>query len=77
MARPDPDVVAMLESHLAAARRGEVRDVFVLCRDGSGEYNYDYLARDLPDMLYELGTVILTERVTQDHASDPAALRPS
>lgn len=62
MPKPDPHLVAMLETYLEAVKRGDITDGFVLfrCRDES--YVYDYWTGDLPDMLYELGSTILAER---------------
>lgn len=62
MPRPEPEVIALLEQWLAEARAGRVTDVFLLARDDGGEYTSDYWTGDLPDLLYELGTVILQER---------------
>lgn len=60
--RPDLDTVALLREALEAAERGELQDVFLLSRDDAGEWDSSYNTDDLPDLLYELGTVILTER---------------
>lgn len=63
MPKPDPAVVALLEVYLEAARRGLITDAFVLYRCCDESYGYEYLFGDVPDMLYELGSAILTERI--------------
>lgn len=60
--RPNEEVIAILEGLLVEARVGKLPDIFVLSRDGEGEYACDYWTGDLPDLLYELGNVILRER---------------
>lgn len=63
MPKPDPKLVEMLSAYLDAARKGNITDVFLLVRYADEEYDHDYWTGDLPDMLYELGTSILTERM--------------
>lgn len=60
--QPNEEVIAILEGLLVEARAGRLPDVFVLSRDREGEYATDYWTGDLPDLLYELGNVILRER---------------
>ncbi|MBO9717507.1 MAG: hypothetical protein J7507_12045 [Pseudoxanthomonas sp.] len=62
MPRPVQDVVEILEGALYQARLGNLTDVFVLARDTAGEWDSDYYAGDVPDMLYELGSEIIRAR---------------
>lgn len=62
MPRPEPEVISILEGLLVEARAGRITDIFVLTLDDGGEYASDYWTGDLPDLLYELGTVTLQER---------------
>jgi hypothetical protein len=62
MPKPNPEAVAMLRDMLAAVEAGQLTEIFLLGRWPNGEYSYDFLVIDVPDLLYELGTVILTER---------------
>lgn len=63
MPKPDPKLVEMLSAYLDAARKGNITDAFLLVRYADEEYDHDYWTGDLPDMLYELGSAILTERI--------------
>lgn len=62
MPPPDVEVVEILEGLLIEAKAGRLPDIFVLTRNDAGDYASDYWTGDLPDLLYELGTVILQER---------------
>lgn len=62
MARPNSATVALLQSLLADARKGEVQEVFVHYRYDDGVTDYEYTHDDVPDLLYELGSAILLEK---------------
>lgn len=58
----EDDIVATLWILLQQARAGQIQELFVMVR-AEGELDYDFITMDTDDMLYELGTVILNERL--------------
>lgn len=58
-----PAMVAFLKELLRQAELNEITEVFLWIRAGDGSTDYQYLANDTEDMLFELGTVILDERI--------------
>lgn len=59
MPRPVPEVVAVLEDALAAARRGEIVALAYAGLDPAGEWIEDWCAADLGALTFALrGTVI-------------------
>lgn len=60
--RADPDVVALLQEWLAAAKSGELQDVFLVGRQADGEYADAYVVADLEEMLYEVRSAWIRAR---------------
>lgn len=56
-------VAALFHQMAQMALEGRITEVFFWFRHASGDADYDYVVYDQPDMLYDLGSVILLERV--------------
>lgn len=70
MARPVPEVVAILRDLLEAAERGQIADVFVIYREPGGEYGSAFWTHDFEDLLVQIGTEHLYLRGRQGRADD-------
>lgn len=57
--RRNPEVIAILEGLLAAARRGEVTDVACLARNFEGCWFEEYETGDIADMVFELRSMVI------------------
>lgn len=53
----------MLRDLLRDAERGELREVFAVVRLTNGEWDCSYYARDLDNLLYDVGSALLTARL--------------
>jgi hypothetical protein len=70
--RPNPDVVALLERWMAAAYRGDLRDIVLLGRFADGEYLDEWDVGDnMPDMIVELRSTVIRAQ-TQADEPEPA-----
>lgn len=66
MARRNAAVVAMLKELHAAARDGDITDLFVVLRDGDGEYQSCFQTDDLGDLLLQVRTEVIRAQVPVD-----------
>lgn len=67
--KTSPEVLAFLEELLNQAKKHQVTEVFVWLRTADGSSDYQFLADDLDNMLYELRTAIFRERWTEPSPS--------
>lgn len=57
------EIVNMLKELLADAEAGGVEETFIMIRGSGGEVQHQMVALDTPDMLFELGSAMMLERM--------------
>lgn len=69
--QPVPEVIAILTDLLNAAEKGVITDVFVVYREGGGEYGSAFWTDDVDDLLVQIGTEQLCIRACVERADEP------
>lgn len=75
MPQPNNEMVEMLEGLLLAARRGEITDIYFVCRDTEGDYFDGYDADDLQLLLSEVQQLALRARIEDGRSQEGTAIQ--
>lgn len=62
-ARRNQATIDLLAGMLTLARAGEIDRLFVVFRDGDGDYTHDYSTDDLDDLILQVRTEVIVAQI--------------
>lgn len=62
-ARRNQATIDLLSGMLTLARAGEIDRLFVVFRDGDGDYTHDYATDDLDDLILQVRTEVIVAQI--------------